>query len=67
MVWQYLILVPTTIFHFLMSWQERQTLNPPGKPIDLGGYKVHCWIKGKGKTTVVLDHSLGGIEGYLYN
>ncbi|MEL6787441.1 MAG: hypothetical protein AAFO76_08545, partial [Cyanobacteria bacterium J06607_15] len=25
----------------------------------------HLWVKGKGKPTVVLDHSLGGIEGYF--
>lgn len=65
MVWQYLILIPTTLFQLVMSWRENQTLTPPGHRIDLGGYKVHYWVRGTGNTTVVLDHSLGGIEGYL--
>lgn len=65
MPWQYLLLIPTTIFHLISSLRSRKTLSPPGKLIDLGGYKVHLWIKGTGKTTVVLDHSLGGIEGYF--
>lgn len=73
MVWQYLLLIPTTIFHLLLSWREQKTLTPPGELIDLGGYQVHLWVQGKKKiqnetstqATIVLDHSLGGIEGYL--
>lgn len=73
MVWQYLLLIPTTIFHLFLSWREKKTLTPPGELIDLGGYRVHLWIQGKETTqnktskqaTIVLDHSLGGIEGYL--
>ena len=40
---------------------------PPGKLIDLGGYKLHLWVKGNNsdRPTVVLDRSLGGIEGYF--
>lgn len=73
MVWQYLLLIPTTIFHLLLSWREQKTLTPPGELIDLGGYQVHLWVLGKERAqnesskqvTIVLDHSLGGIEGYL--
>lgn len=65
MLWQYLILIPTTILHLVLSLKEKKTLPAPGELIDLGGYRVHLWVKGKGKTTVVLDHSLGGIEGYF--
>jgi hypothetical protein len=50
MVWQYLLLIPTTIFHLLLSWGEKKTLTPPGKLIDLGGYHVHLWIQGKETT-----------------
>ena len=64
MSWQYWLLILTTLFHFLVSLRERK-IPPPGKLIDLGGYKVHLWVKGTGKTTVILDHSLGGIEGYF--
>jgi len=69
MIWQYLLLIPTTIFHLLLSWREKKTLRPPGKLFDLGGYKVHLWVQGsknvKTNATIVLDHSLGGIEGYF--
>jgi pimeloyl-ACP methyl ester carboxylesterase len=73
MIWQYLLLIPTTIFHLFLSWREKKTLAPPGELIDLGGYRVHLWVQGKEaihnnaskKVTIVLDHSLGGIEGYL--
>ena len=64
MIWQYLWLIPTTIFHLIASLRDRN-ISPPGKLIDLGGYRVHLWVKGTGKTTVILDHSLGGIEGYF--
>ena len=64
MSWQYWLLIPTTLFHLVISLRERK-IPPPGKLIDLGGYKVHLWVKGTGKTTVILDHSLGGIEGYF--
>ena len=66
-MWQYLILIPTTIFHLICSLRERKTLIPPGELIDLGGYRVHLWVKGSksNRPTVILDHSLGGIEGYF--
>ena len=67
-MWHYLTLIPTTIYHLVCSLRERQTITPPGKFVDLGGYKVHLWVKGVRKSdrpTIVLDHSLGGIEGYL--
>ena len=64
MAWQYWLLIPATLFHFVASLRERK-VPPPGKLIDLDGRQVHLWVKGQGKTTVVLDHSLGGIEGYL--
>ena len=31
----------------------------------MGGYKLHLYSRGEGSPTVILDHSLGGIEGYL--
>ncbi|MEL6495663.1 MAG: alpha/beta hydrolase, partial [Cyanobacteria bacterium J06623_7] len=58
----------TAILHRIFCWRESKTLPPPGRAIDLGGYKVHLWVKGHkaaGKPTIILDHSLGGIEGYL--
>lgn len=65
MPWRYLLLIATTILHLVLSLRERKTLPPPGELIDLDGYQVHLWVKGSGNTTVILDHSLGGIEGYF--
>jgi|GEM_PF-2491861 len=67
MAWQYLLLIPIAVFHLVCTLRERKTLIPPGKLIDLGGYKLHLWVKGNNsdRPTIVLDHSLGGIEGYL--
>ncbi|MDJ0595410.1 MAG: hypothetical protein QNJ72_36410 [Pleurocapsa sp. MO_226.B13] len=63
--WQYPILIVTTLLQIAMSVWERKTLLPPGELINLGDRQIHLWVKGKGTTTVVLDHSLGGIEGYF--
>ena len=38
---------------------------PPGKLFDVGGRHLHLFVKGSGSPTVVIDHSLGGVEGYL--
>ena len=62
---QIIILSLTTIYHWLITYWENYQQNPPGKLIDLGGYKVHYYTKGSGNYTVVIDHSLGGIEGYF--
>lgn len=36
---------------------------PPGRLVDLGGYKLHLWCTGKGGPTVVL--SAGSVENSL--
>ncbi|MDJ0658997.1 MAG: alpha/beta hydrolase [Crocosphaera sp.] len=55
----------TTSYHWLIRYWEVFQEVPPGKLVDLGGYKVHYYQKGMGDVTVVFDHSLGGIEGYF--
>ncbi|EAZ90212.1 alpha/beta fold hydrolase [Crocosphaera chwakensis] len=60
-----ILLSLTTTYHWLMTYWENKQQLPPGKLIDLGGYQVHCYVKGVGSHTVVIDHSLGGIEGYF--
>ncbi|MDJ0729747.1 MAG: alpha/beta hydrolase [Crocosphaera sp.] len=60
-----IVLSLTTSYHWLFTLLEKYQQLPPGKLIDLGGYKVHCYQKGSGDITVIFDHSLGGIEGYL--
>lgn len=61
---QLLLLATTTLYHTVVSWLENQT-PPPGQRVDVGGYHLHYWVQGEGNPTIVLDHSLGGIEGYL--
>lgn len=59
-----LFLAATTLYQTIAIWREAQQ-SPPGNRIDVGGYFLHFWVEGKGHPTIVLDHSLGGIEGYL--
>lgn len=60
----YFILIATTIYQRISTWIEDKK-SPPGELIDIGGYKLHFYSMGTSRPTVVLDHSLGGIEGYL--
>jgi pimeloyl-ACP methyl ester carboxylesterase len=59
-----LLLVATTIYQAIACWLEDRK-PPPGKLFDVGGYRLHLLAVGKAKPTIVLDHSLGGIEGYF--
>ena len=62
---QYLFLLITTAYHLFASLQEKNNQPPPGELIDLGGYCLHLYSQGKGNPTVIIDHSLGGIDGYF--
>ncbi|MDY6781434.1 MAG: alpha/beta hydrolase [Cyanobacteriota bacterium] len=59
-----LLLAATAIYHAIASQLENQK-PPPGQLVDVGGYRLHCCVAGRGSPTVVLDHSLGGVEGYF--
>ncbi|MEO0802958.1 MAG: alpha/beta hydrolase [Cyanobacteria bacterium J06642_2] len=59
-----LILTATTLFHAIASWLENRQ-PPPGQRLDVGGYCLHYSVLGSGGPTIVLDHSLGGVEGYV--
>ncbi len=61
------ILIPTTIYNLFACWQEDK-LNPPGDRINIGDHTIHIQTLGTSEPnqpTIVLDHSLGGVEGYL--
>ena len=60
-----LFLLATTSYHLIATWLENRRHQPPGQLIDIKGYKLHLYSLGQGSPTVVLDHSLGGIEGYF--
>ncbi len=56
------------IFQLTACWWEDRSRQPPGRCLDIGGYKLHLYAVGVGNLgspTVVLDHSLGGIDGYF--
>lgn len=59
-----ILLVLMALYQAIASWLEDRQ-KPPGQLIDIGGYKLHFDIAGTGNPTIVLDHSLGGIEGYF--
>lgn len=61
---QVLLLIATTLYQAIAVWLEDRQ-QPPGKLIDIGGYRLHLCVKGTAKPTIVLEHSLGGSEGYF--
>lgn len=58
------ILTATTSYHTIASRHENQQPSP-GKVTTSGRASIHWSEKGHGETTIVIDHSLGGVEGYL--
>lgn len=62
-----LILLCTTAYHIWCCRQEDQA-PPPGQIYDIGDCRLHLYRRGRPRSdqpTVILDHSLGGVEGYL--
>ncbi len=62
----FLLLALTSTYQLLACWHENQQA-PPGQMIDVGGFSLHLLTRGKAtqRPTIVLDHSLGGVEGYF--
>jgi pimeloyl-ACP methyl ester carboxylesterase len=59
-------LTATTIYHQFASYRDRKSLVPPGKLIKTPDGNVrHLDIRGTGDLTVIIDASLGGVEGYF--
>ena len=64
------VLMVTTVWQAIACQKENQR-NPPGKLVDVGDRNLHLLhLKAKARTnptqpTVIIDHSLGGVEGYL--
>jgi pimeloyl-ACP methyl ester carboxylesterase len=63
-------------YQLIACWRESQQ-SPPGRLIDVGGFSLHLMTtrlttslatddqRQPGQSTIVLDHSLGGVEGYF--
>lgn len=78
MNFQFYLLLITTAYQAIAILNENRT-PPPGQRIDIGGYKLHLYgSPGVNPTDsevleeardlkprIILDHSLGGVEGYL--
>jgi pimeloyl-ACP methyl ester carboxylesterase len=61
---QVLLLVATTLYQAIaLLLEDKQP--PPGQMIDVGGYRLHLCVKGEAKPTIVVETSLGGVEGYF--
>ena len=59
-------LIVTTIYHQWASDRDRKSLLPPGKLVTTPDGNVrHLDLRGSGDLTVIIDASLGGVEGYL--
>lgn len=55
-----LVFLAASAYHGLVSRHERHRFPPPGKLIDVGGYRMHLHVLGEGGPTVVLDSALAG-------
>lgn len=59
-------LMGTTVYHQIASYVDRQHASHPGKLLTTSDGKTrHLQVRGTGDITVVVDTSLGGVEGYL--
>ncbi|MGK7943755.1 MAG: alpha/beta fold hydrolase [Microcystaceae cyanobacterium] len=61
---QGIILIITTIYQAIACQLENR-YPPPGQLVEIGTHRLHISTQGEGQPTIILDHSLGGIEGYL--
>jgi pimeloyl-ACP methyl ester carboxylesterase len=55
----------TTTFYQAVACRLEDRHPPPGQRVDLGGYSLHLYVRGETSPTIVVDHSLGGIDGYF--
>jgi pimeloyl-ACP methyl ester carboxylesterase len=60
--------VATTLYQAIACRLEDRN-PPPGQRFNVGGYRLHLYKSGAkqdaNSPTIILDHSLGGVEGYL--
>src|SRR3954465_5563864 len=47
-------------YQWLAARMELAATPPPGRLVDLGGYRLHLWCTGDGAPAVILDAGLGG-------
>src|SRR6476469_1693520 len=47
-------------YQWLATRRELAATPPPGRLVDIGGYRLHLWCTGDGAPAVILDTGLGG-------
>jgi pimeloyl-ACP methyl ester carboxylesterase len=47
-------------YQLLANRRDRAATPPPGRLVDIGGYRLHLWCTGDGAPAVILDAGLGG-------
>ena len=47
-------------YQWLASRRDLARTPPPGRLVDIGGYRLHLWCTGTGAPAVILDTGLGG-------
>jgi pimeloyl-ACP methyl ester carboxylesterase len=53
------LLIATTIYQAVATANERARFPPPGRLVDVGGYRLHLRCEGQGSPTVVLESGSG--------
>src|SRR5215469_9235665 len=53
------LLVVTTIYETVATADERARFRPPGRLVDVGGYRLHLRCEGQGSPTVVFESGGG--------
>ena len=59
MKWMTVVLPPFLCINPLLADDSYYDIPPPGKRVDIGGYKLHLNCQGSGNPTIVLDAGLG--------
>jgi pimeloyl-ACP methyl ester carboxylesterase len=47
-------------YQWLATRKDLAAAPPPGRLVDIGGYRLHLWCTGEGTPAVILDTGLGG-------
>src|SRR5687768_14069294 len=47
-------------YQWLATRRDLASTPPPGRLVDIGGYRLHLWCTGAGAPAVILDSGLGG-------
>src|SRR4051794_23185732 len=54
------VLLAGAAYQFIATKIDERKYPPPGRLVDVGGYRLHLYCTGEGAPTVVLDAGLGG-------